>query len=132
MSCNLPITDRRPSTSGFTLLEVMIALAIISATLIVSLYTINYHADVAYGNTVKTHMIILAKEKLRMLEISREKSKGAIKGTVYSYENDIRKTAFDEIIQLRTVIKNDTMVSTLSKLVLKKGGEEFEEAEAEE
>jgi prepilin-type N-terminal cleavage/methylation domain-containing protein len=126
MFCNSSIADRRSSIKGFTLLEVMIALAIISATLTVSLYTINFHADVSYENTVKTRMLLLAKEELRMLEISRERSKGTIEGTEYSYENDIRKTAFDEIIQLITVIRDDSKEFTLSKLVLKKGGEDLE------
>jgi hypothetical protein len=104
----------------------MIALAIIGATLAVSLYTINHHADVSYENTVKTQMLLLAKEKLRMLEISRERSRGTIEGTGYSYENDIRKTAFDEILQLSTVIRDDSKAFSLSKLVLKKDGEKIE------
>lgn len=48
---------------GFTLLEIMIALAIIGLTLVTVLHTVNYHSNVSYENIVTTQMVQSAKEK---------------------------------------------------------------------
>ena len=43
---------KRIKNTGFTLLEVMIALAIIGIALVVILHTVNYHADIMHENVV--------------------------------------------------------------------------------
>ncbi len=117
-----PTLNRRPSSNGFTLLEVMIALAIIGATLTVSLYTVNFHAEVSYENGLKTRMLLLAKEKLRTIEIDLEESSGPIEGTDFTYESSVSESAFDEIIKLQAVVRGYDKEFTMSKLVLKKAG----------
>lgn len=109
--------------TGFTLLEVMIALAIIGATLTVSLYTVNYHAEVSSDNALKTQMLLYAKEKLGMLELDRQESNGVIEGTGFSYESTIGSTGFNEIVELKTVIKGRNKEFLLRKLAVKKDGQ---------
>ncbi len=113
---------QREAGSGFTLLEVMIALAIIGATLTVSLYTVNYHADVSYDNSLKTRMMLHAKERLRLLELDQKESLGPVKGTDLFYKSSISRSAFEGIIVLKTVIKGDKKELSLSKLVVEKNG----------
>ncbi len=105
---------------GFTLLEIMIALAIIGITLTVILHTVNYHADVSYENTLTTQMLLLAKEKLADLEMNTKNSKGALPGTDFKYENIVNKTKNENIIELKTVVSGHRKKVTLTKLVLKK------------
>lgn len=104
---------------GFTLLEVMIALAIIGATLAVSLYTVNYHAEVANDNALKTQMMFLGKERLGLLDLEREESTGVIEGTDFTYESTIESAGFKEIVKLQTVIKGYNKEFTLRKLTIK-------------
>lgn len=111
---------QKKTGSGFTLLEVMIALAIVGATLTVSLYTVNYHADVSYDNSIKTRMLLLAKERLRLLELEQQESSGPVKGTDFFYKSSISRSAFDGIIVLKTVIKGHNKEFSLSKLVVER------------
>lgn len=108
--------------TGFTLLEVMIALAIIGATLAVSLYTVNYHAEIAVENALKTQMMLYGKEQLGILEQDREESHGVIEGTDFTYDSTIESAGFEEIVKLQTVIKGYNKEFTLRKLVIKKDG----------
>jgi prepilin-type N-terminal cleavage/methylation domain-containing protein len=106
--------------TGFTLLEIMIALAIVGAVVVVSLNTINYHSDVAYEQTVNTRMLLFAKEKISEMELKPKKAKGVVDGTDFTYENVINKTEDEEIIEIQTTILGHGKKITLSELVLKK------------
>ena len=57
----------RSDLSGFTLLEIMIALAIIGMTLTVVIHTVNYHANVLHENIMTTEMYQVAKENENVL-----------------------------------------------------------------
>ncbi|MBI4844408.1 MAG: prepilin-type N-terminal cleavage/methylation domain-containing protein [Nitrospirae bacterium] len=105
---------------GFTLVEVMIALAIIAATLTVALYTVNYHAGISYENSVKTQMLLYAKERLVKLDLDRRESEGKIEGTDFTYKNEISGSAVDEVVTLNTSVKGADMEFNLRKLSVKK------------
>ena len=109
--------------AGFTLLEVMIALAIIGMTVTVILHTVNYHADIMYENTLSTQMFQIAKEKMVELEMDNTASNGVINTTGISYEKKVSETDDPEIIELRATITGHGKKITLSELVRKK--EEF-------
>ncbi len=103
---------------GFTLLEIMIALAIIGSTLSVVLHTVNYHTGIMHENIVTTEMYLLAKEKLHDLKENSVNSKGKIAGTDFTYENVVVKPEESDIITLNTfVFSRDKKVSLL-ELVL--------------
>ncbi len=105
---------------GFTLLEIMIALAIIGTTLTVILYTVNYQADVAYENTVTTQMYMLAKEQIADLERKPENSKGDLPGTDFRYINTAEGIANTDIIEVKTVVNGHGKEVTLSELITKR------------
>ncbi len=105
---------------GFTLLEIMIALAIIGIALTTILYTVNYQADVAYENTVTTQMYMLAKEKITEMERNPGNSKGDFPGTEFKYINTAEPITNTDIIELKTVVKGHDNEVFLSELITKK------------
>ncbi len=109
---------------GFTLIEVMIALVIVSVTVIAVFNLVNYHVDVAYEHTIKTRMLLMAREKISEMEANLKNSKGAIPGTVFTFENLVNNTKDEEIIELKTIINGDNKKVVLRELVLRKQTQE--------
>jgi prepilin-type N-terminal cleavage/methylation domain-containing protein len=107
------------SSFGFTLLEIMIALAIIGLTLVTVLHTVNYHSNVSYENIVTTQMVQLAKEKISDMETNQVNSKGNIEGTDLAFENIVSGTDDPGIIELKTVVKGQGKEIVLNELVRK-------------
>lgn len=117
---NLKFKILNVSRAGFTLLEIMIALAIIGAVVITILYTVNYHADTAYEHTVTTRMFLAAKEKITEMEQNPQDAKGNIAGTDYTYENSVNTTKDEGIIEIKTIINRNGKKVILSELVFQK------------
>lgn len=119
------LTSQLPSFSasyhsGFTLLEVMIALAIISITLMTVLHTVNYHANVLYENSLTTELTQLAKGKILDLETNTVSSTGKFEGTEFTYENTVSETDTPGIVELKTIVKGQGKEVMLNEFVLKK------------
>jgi len=112
-----PLHDRQRS-AGFTLLEVMIALAIIGITLTVVIHTVNYHAKIMYENTITTQMYQVAKEKMYDLEKNRANAEGSL-GPLYTFENRVTRIEDSEILQLRTTVTGQGKEVSLTELVVK-------------
>jgi len=108
---------------GFTLLEVMISLAIVAALLTTVLYTVNFHADAAYEHTINTKMLLLAKEKLIEMQQHPAEAKGDIQGTDFTYENLINTTEDTRVIEIKTIIRGHGKEVVLSEFVLNKQGQ---------
>ncbi len=104
--------------TGFTLLEIMIALAIIGITLTVIIHTVNYHTAVMYENILTTQMYQLAKEKMNDLEIHPKNSKDDIDATGFSYENTVSETKYPGIIELKTIVRGHNKEIVLEELVI--------------
>ncbi|RJQ50359.1 MAG: prepilin-type N-terminal cleavage/methylation domain-containing protein [Nitrospiraceae bacterium] len=107
---------------GFTLLEIMIALAIIGMTLMTVLHTVNYHANIANENTASTQMTQLAKEKLFDLEANPVSSSGSIEGTGFTYENIVSATEDPEIIELKSIVKGQGKEVLLNEIIRNNAG----------
>ena len=117
---------------GFTLLEIMIALAIIGTAIIAILHTVNYHADVEYNNILSTKMLLLAKEKIAEMKIKPVSEKGSLPESGFSYENivaDLKNPGEDpedaessDIVVLKTIIVGHDMELELSELIMKRPG----------
>jgi prepilin-type N-terminal cleavage/methylation domain-containing protein len=112
--------------AGFTLLEIMIALAIVGVAIIAILHTVNYHADVAYEHTITTRMLLLAREKIAEMEINPKNDKGVFPETDFSYETivtDIKypqQTEDKRIVELKAIVRGYDKEIELSELVIKK------------
>jgi prepilin-type N-terminal cleavage/methylation domain-containing protein len=115
----IPKKSGQVSKKGFTLLEIMIALAIIGLTLVTVLHTVNYHSNVSYENIVTTHMVQSAKEKISLMETNQVNSKGNIEGTDLAFENIVSATDDPGIIELKTVVKGRGKEVVLNELVKK-------------
>jgi prepilin-type N-terminal cleavage/methylation domain-containing protein len=109
-----------PSSFGFTLLEIMIALAIIGTALTVIVHTVNYHTNIMYENTLTTRMFQLAKEKMNELEMAPADSSGDIDTNGLSYENTATPIKDTRLVELKTVIKGHGRQVVLNELVINK------------
>ena len=109
-----------PASDGFTLLEIMIALAIIGMTVTVILHTVNHHADIMYENTLSTRMFQTAKEKLVELEMDNIASKEAAAAPGVTYEKIVSQTGDPDIIELRAIVKGHGKNITLREFARKK------------
>ncbi len=105
---------------GFTLLEVMIALAIIGTALTIIIHTVNYHAKVMDENILSTMMFQLAKEKMTELESSPQNSKGDISPSGFKYENTVSPIEDSNIVRLKTVVEGHGKQVILNELVIHK------------
>ena len=106
--------------NGFSLLEVMIALAIIGITLAVVIHTVNVHANLMFENTLTTRMFQLAKEKIYEMETNPQGSRGNISSTDFQYENIVLETEDSDIVELKTVVRGHGKEVRLSELIVKK------------
>ncbi len=106
--------------SGFTLLEIMIALALIGMVLVTILYTVNYHADVSYENALLTEMYLLAKEKIIEMELNPTESKGSIPEGNFKYINTVTNIPETDIIELRTTISGNGKKISLRQFIVKR------------
>ena len=114
------ITSMPNKNDGFTLLEIMIALAIIGIALTTIIYTVNYQAGVAYENTVTTQMYMLAKEQITEMERTPQNSSGDFPGTEIRYINTAEPIANTDIIALKTVVNGHGKEVVLSELITKR------------
>ena len=113
-NCRLP---RHRSSSGFTLLEIVIALALIGTVLTVIIYTVNYQAGVSYENTVTTRMYQLAKENLTEMESNPINSEGTWGDTGFSFVNTVKDTGVPGMIEISSMISGDGQEVVLRELI---------------
>lgn len=91
---------------GFTLLEIMIALAIIGGLLITLLYTLNYNLGIAGRHQFVTVATILARDKIEEVEASPETSSGAFPEPYsdYSYSAVVKSSPFPGISEVSVTV----------------------------
>ncbi len=108
--------------AGFTLLEVMISLAIVGALLVTLIYTLNYHLGIADRHGVTTVSMNLAKEKMYEMERSPSVGKGSFPGpySAFSYETAVKDSSFPGFSEMSVVVRNGRETLTLSELIRKK------------
>ncbi|HDO22202.1 MAG TPA: prepilin-type N-terminal cleavage/methylation domain-containing protein [Nitrospirae bacterium] len=84
---------------GFTLLEVIIALAIISGALITIIYTVNYQLDLVQRHETITIATILGREKILAAGVRQHDKRGRFPEPYkdYSYEIETAPSPFKDI-----------------------------------
>lgn len=117
----LRLNSRYHLKAGFTLLEVMISLAIVGGLLVTLIYTLNYHLGIAERQGLITTAVTLAKEKLYEMEQKPSSGKGNFAGpfSAFSYETSARDSQFPGLSEISVTIRNSKEDITLSELVQK-------------
>lgn len=106
---------------GFTLLEVMISLAIVGGLLVTLIYSLNYHLGIAEGHRTVTVSTGLAKEKMYDMERNPVAGKGRFPEPYagFSYETSIRNSSFPGMSEISVVVTDGKESITLSELIRK-------------
>ena len=117
--CN-PRLYKYCSSPGFSLLEIMIALAIIGAVLTVIIHTTNYQADISFENTVTTRMFQLAKEKLTEMESNPINTKGTFADSGFSFTTTVKDIGEPGIVEIISIVSDNEREIALSELIIRK------------
>lgn len=106
---------------GFTLLEVMISLAIIGGLLVTLIYTLNYHLGIADRHSVITKATNLAKQKLYEMEKTPSETRGNFEEpyAAFSYETLIKNSIFPGMTEISVTVRSGKEDIKLSELVRK-------------
>lgn len=110
---------RLSSKRGFTLLEIMISLAIIGMLLITLIYTLNYHLSIVEKHEFVTVAVFLAREKIDNLKDLPENVKGAFEEPYsdYSFEIEKRESSLSGAYDLYVTVRHGKEEIRLSKPV---------------
>jgi general secretion pathway protein I len=110
---------KRRDHKGFTLLEVMIGLAIVGGLLITLLYTLNYHLALAERQLSVTNMTNLAREKMNDLRRDPQAGKGFFEEPYggYSYETIIKDSSFPSMSEIIVHVRNGRESVTMAELI---------------
>ena len=104
--------------SGFTLLEIMVALAIIGGLLVTVLYSLNYHLGVAGKHEFVTVATMLAKNKMSVMDQIPAATSGEFPDPYagYHYETGIKDSAYPGISEIWVTVSKDSENVKLSEL----------------
>lgn len=104
---------------GFTLLEVMVSLAIVGGLLMTLIYTLNYNLGITEKLFAVTNMTNLAKGKLDEMEIEPRETEGNFLAPyeALNYETNVRDSAFPEIMEIAVTVGDGKTHVMLSKLI---------------
>jgi general secretion pathway protein I len=107
--------------AGFTLLEVLISLAIIGSLLVTLIYTLNYHLGIAEKHETVTIATLLAKSKMADLKNNPENSKGNFEAPYenYSYEFFVKDSPYPGISEIIVVVREDKEEVKMNEFIFK-------------
>ena len=106
---------------GFTLLEVLIALAIVGGLLVTLIYTLNYHLSLAERQETITVATLLAKNKITEMEKVPEGKKGVFDEPYdnYSYETVVKESPYIGISEIVVTVKTGNEEVKLNEFIFK-------------
>lgn len=106
---------------GFTLLEVLISLAIISSLIVTLIYTVNYNLGVLEKQETVTIGTMLARKILSEIENNPENKKGIFEKPYeqYSFETVIQDSPYPGVSELVVTIKANGEEIKLNEYILK-------------
>jgi general secretion pathway protein I len=109
------------SNKGFTLLEVLIALAIVGGLLVTLIYTLNYHLGLVERQETITVATLLAKGKMIDLEKKPESKKGEFDAPYnkYAYETFVKESPYPGISEIGVVVTAGKEEVRLNEFVFK-------------
>ena len=104
---------------GFTLLEIMISLAIIGGLLVTVIYTLNYHLSLAERQEFQTTATMLSKNKIVEAEKNPVDSKGEFPEPYsgYRYETTINESPYLGVSVLTVAVSRGNEEVKLSEMI---------------
>ena len=107
------------ANGGFTLLEIMISLAIIGGLLVTVIYTLNYHLSLAERQEFQTTATMLSKNKMAEAEKNPLDSKGEFPEPYagYSYATTLSESPYPGISVLTVVVSRGNEAVKLSEMI---------------
>lgn len=106
---------------GFTLLEILIALAIVGSLLVTVIYTLNYHLGIVGRHETITVATLLAKEKMADLEKTPINEKGNFDDPYknYTYETLVKDSPYAGISEIIVIVKTGNEEIKLNEFIFK-------------
>jgi general secretion pathway protein I len=110
--------NRRPH-AGFTLLEIMVAVAIIGGLLVSLIYTVNYHLGIAERHEFVTVASLLAKDKLAEVEKNPVPQEGDFPDpfSAYHFASAVSESPYPGIAEITVTVSRGKESVQLSDLV---------------
>jgi general secretion pathway protein I len=107
--------------NGFTLLEVLIALAVVGGLLVTLIYTLNYQLSLVERQEAVTVATLLAKSKMIELEKVPEAQKGVFAApfNAYTYETSVKDSPYPGIGEIAVSVRADKEEVKLNEFILK-------------
>ena len=104
---------------GFTLLEIMISLAIIGGLLVTVIYTLNYHLNLAEGQEFQTTATMLSKNKMAEAEKNPVASGGEFPEPYsgYRYAIIVSESPYPGISEIRVTVSRGNDSVKLSEMI---------------
>lgn len=104
--------------AGFTLLEIMVALAIIGSLLVTVLYSLNYHLGIAEKHEFITVATMLAKNKMSDMEQIPSAGKGTFPDpySAYNYETGVKDSSYPGLSEMWVTVSKDKENVKLTEL----------------
>ncbi len=101
---------RRGDRSGFTLLEVMISLAIMAGVILTVLSSVNYHLGIVANERDSTTLTLLARSRLTELQTAPKKDSGTFAPSYaeINWESDLLPTEYPGLKKLVVRVKRGT------------------------
>lgn len=108
---------------GFTLLEIMISLAILGGLLFTLISSLNYHLGIAEKQIVLTNIDILAHEKIYEMEKNPSERSGKFPepNSDIQYETRVSDSTFPGMLKIGVTITDGKEKVMLSEIIEKSG-----------
>lgn len=108
---------------GFTLLEIMISLAILGGLLVTLISSLNYHLGIAEKQVVVTNITRLAKEKMYEMEKNPSVTSGNFPEpySAFYYETKVVNSSFPDMMEIWVTVSEGKEILKLAEIIRKSG-----------
>lgn len=111
----------REKSRGFTLLEVLVALAVVGGLLVTLIYTLNYHLGIVERQEAVTIAVLLAKKTMADMEKKPEISKGNYEPPYdgYAYETAVKDSPYPGVREITVSVRTGREEVKLNEFIFK-------------